>query len=275
MIRCCRLLPPPAIVRSRGCRRSCRCFQDEAFRWAQENTAEAKTVLSVPATTQSISKPLSTLEDYLEQRGWKIGDRKCSVALLSHVLSVPLTLWYSAEQNNIAPSLQHQWCCLGARAEATLPPEFWKELLMSSSQRLWNMDFVGPDLRPTAHPVQLRQGDSQLTIQWHHQGYFHDMPSEKDKPWDGIILLNPGLGHPHLRANWIPTLEKLRGQSMWLTAHSALDAERDAQLLRNEMGIDVNYELNPFASRISYQDPFDKTHFVSPNKYIAWIAKDG
>jgi hypothetical protein len=61
---------------------------------------------------------------------------------------------------------------------------------------------------------------------------------------------------------------------LWLTAHSELDAERDAHLLLDQWGIHVDYRPNPFASRIVYQDPFDKSHFVSPNKYVAWISND-
>lgn len=144
---------------------------------------------------------------------------------------------------------------------------------MSYSRRDWCLDFVGPDLQVSSQPTNLTLGDSQLTMQRYYQGYFHDLaPPEKN--WDGFVLFNPGLGHPNLKEGWTETLKRLCGQQLWLTAHSDLDAERDAKLLREELGLDVDYQLNPFASRIVYQDPFDSTHFVSPNKYIAWVSKE-
>jgi hypothetical protein len=55
-----------------------------------------------------------------------------------------------------------------------------------------------------------------------------------------------------------------------LTAHSAKDADRDAKRLREEYGMAVEYQENPFASRIRYQDPLlDPQHYVRPNHYVA------
>ena len=263
--------------RSRG-------FQDDTLRWAEQNKDIARKSLAIPPAGKSISPLLiSTLERYLEDRAWagRVGDTEQysehSIALISHVLSAPLTLRYCAEQSiaTRAALSELDICCIGARAEATLPPEYWKEVLMTGSKRRWNIDFVGPDLGSMKYPVRLQHGDSLLTLQVLSKGYFHDLPQEKEKQWDACLLLNPGLGHPNLKQNWIPTLDKLRGKSLWLTAHSQLDAERDAQLLRNQWGIHVDYRLNPFASRIVYQDPFDESHLVSPNKYVAWIANNG
>lgn len=279
----CHFRVRPAIFKHQWfCQCSPRGFQDEAFRWAEQNKDIARKSLAIPPPGKSTSDVLiSTLECYLEHRAWAgIGETephsKHSIALVSHVLSAPLTLRHCAEQSiaTMTSLSELDVCCIGARAEATLPSEYWKEVLMTASRRRWNIDFVGPDLGLLNSPLRLQYGDSVLTLQVLSKGYFHDISLEKERQWDAFLLLNPGLGHPNLKQNWIPTLEKLRGKSLWLTAHSKLDAERDAQLLLDQWGINVDYRPNPFASRIVYQDPFDKFHFVSPNKYLAWIAKD-
>jgi hypothetical protein len=33
----------------------------------------------------------------------------------------------------------------------------------------------------------------------------------------------------------------------------------------------MEYQVNPFGSRIHYEDPFDKDHFVRPNHFMAII----
>ena len=69
--------------------------------------------------------------------------------------------------------------------------------------------------------------------------------------------------------------EREQRPTILLTAHSQLDAERDAALLTQELSISsspgkrtINYVENPFASRIDYQDPFDDKHLVRPNHYL-------
>ena len=274
MRHCCRRILLPR-THLRSCRFSRRYFQDETLRWTEQNEAEARASLSIPAPGSIIPR-LSTLEDYLAQRGWiTTGDETHSVALISHVLSAPLSLRYHAEQTITDLSQDaFEICCLGARAESTLPADYWKEVLMTTTQRIWNIDLIGPDVSPNSDPIRLQHGASQIKMQVHSTDLFHDMPLMMRKQWDYYLLFNPGLGHPNLKNNWLPTLRSLRGKSFWLTAHSAADAERDALVLYDEMGIQVDYRPNPFASRITYRDPFDESHFVSPNKYIAWIAND-
>lgn len=271
---CCRNILS-TISHRRNRRNTRRSFQDETFFWAEHNKADARASLLIPSPKSTIRR-LSTLEEYLEERGWiTTGDKGHGVALISHVLSAPLTMRYLAEHNLAHPLKDDlEICCVGARAEATLPAQYWKEAVMTATRRTWSMAFVGPDVSSNHDPIRLQHDESQITLQVHSREFFHNMPRELSKQWDYYLLFNPGLGHPNLKMNWLPTLRKLRGHSLWLTAHSAADAERDALLLHDEMGIKVDYRPNPFASRIVYQDPFDKSHFVSPNKYIAWIAKD-
>jgi hypothetical protein len=201
------------------------------------------------------------------------------MAIRSHVLSAPLTLatLYNAATTTTAIRAPRRLCCVGARAEATLPYEYWKEFLLLASvlePLQARLDFVGPDIPTSKQPtvVALEDDDSSLSLEWHYKGLLHD-EANNDERWDAYIFFNPGLGHDHLEANWRPTLEKVieEKRPMLLTAHSELDAMRDSQRLGGYYGLDVQYSINPFASRVTYEDPFDRKHIVRPNHYVAYV----
>ena len=92
----------------------------------------------------------------------------------------------------------------------------------------------------------------------------------------GYVLFNPGIGHPNLAKGWIPTLRYVINtrRPVLITAHSRLDTERDWSVLKAtllDLGQDERlqrccghsdddgeqnpYRLNPFASRLDYEDP--------------------
>jgi hypothetical protein len=274
-------------------------FVDPALEWGRQNPAIAEHCLKVPlpsnnATATTSSSPLHSLEAYWKWRQWDFSAAKSSEeqmhakAIVSHVLSAPLTLATFFQKvnnnnnNNNPPKRRHHWCCVGARAEATLPLELWKEFLVAASSTNNNdsiqlsLDFIGPEI-PCAKnlpPQTLTYNDySQLSLQWVYQGFLHDYLRTNLSPtWTGFVLLNPGLGHAHLKEGWKPTLDYLLRQQrpIWLTAHSELDAQRDAQVLL-ERGYRVTPMDNPFASRITYQDPFDASHQVQPNHSVMMI----
>jgi hypothetical protein len=252
---------------------------DPAFCWAETNREVAQRCLNPPPATTSIAFP-NDLDDFWHQRGWKFpvqndDELPLAHALVSHVLHAPLTLATLLQKDlNKQRQHPHQWCCIGARAEATLPLMYWKELLLvTDSGTLVELVFCGPDIvRQSA--VKVKHQDSELHLQWEHRGFFHEW-SDRQSKVHAYILLNPGLGHPNLRVGWKPTLDLLFKHSnterFLMTAHSELDAERDASLLKKEYGLTVDYRVNPFASRIRFQDPFDDRHIVQPDHYIAYI----
>ena len=110
---------------------------------------------------------------------------------------------------------------------------------------------------------------------------YHDNPDASANDVHGFVLFNPGCAHPNHVKDWEITLQLILNQmtkqttpcSMLLTAHSAKDAERDFALLQEKFGLDLDYTENPFASRVCYQDPFDPTHIVRPNHFVAsWMS---
>eukprot|EP00536_Pseudo-nitzschia_multiseries_P017096 jgi/Psemu1/314000/fgenesh1_kg.1378_\ len=284
---------------------------------------------------------MQSLEAYLEWRSWTFPnelfdqvqgenrgeDREHAKSLVSHLLSAPLTLASQFKRlaescgklprkdSNANESVALDWCCVGARAEASIPALYWKEFLAvsmaSASLRsnstggssllpetgvVLSLDFVGPDIPPKGSKQSIRISDeadgsaspiASLSLRNHHRGYFHDIPETQthypgSKGWDSYLFFNPGFGHPNLRQSWEPTLTMLfeRGPSsdretplvLLLTAHSENDASRDGTILRDIYGVmDFEYHENPFASRVTYEDPFEKGHFVRPNHYVATI----
>lgn len=294
-----------------------RWYQHSALKWGRENPKIAQECLNFPplptrGEMQSVNrldslKQIQSLGDYWRWRRWEFpleseAELVEAEALASHILSAPLTLatqLLTPGSDNSSPRTQQQqqqqWCCIGARAEASLPLEYWKEMLVLGTAVADNaplhltLDFIGPEIvqRP---PVQLDYEQSTLNIRWLFAGKFHEWVAQQATgsnvllSYDAYILLNPGLGHAHLKKDWKPTLDLLltttsaeeeRHPTILLTAHSKLDAERDAALLTQELYTSssqtkriITYAENLFASRIDYQDPFDIQHLVRPNHYL-------
>jgi hypothetical protein len=307
--------------------------QDPALRWAQSNPEVAQRCLNPPLAYDfkeldwSYSgEKAKSLEGYLKWRRWSMHpqevalgfDQEAAVALASHVLSTPLTL-ASAMQHGLHHrqrgddgSHQYQWCCIGARAEASLPSVYWKEFLLLGSALMVENDgdhqsegdvtqrtdsnldvalhFVGPDIPPrtSQHNVSIPSAkdddditrvSSTISLQAKHRCLFHENSDIAEAPWDAFIFLNPGFGHPNLKNDWDKTLRMVldgdneTSRVVMLTAHSEKDAARDAGVLSGHYGLsNVEYEPNPFASRITFHDPCDTgLHLVRPNAFVSVI----
>jgi len=335
-----------------------RCFQSQALidsklvnEFASKNANLARAALITPKlnldniinTTDTTSMPTS-LDEYLKWRGWesKYIQHEMTNALLSHALTFPLTLAYHAnhflqdDKNHSSHLHLHSHsqsvtnvnlCCVGSRAEANLPDEYWREFLIAtnrfhfdpsgSSQRIhWNIDCIGPEISShlkTRHIHIMKDEDSKsetrtqciphstLTLNY-HKGLLHNHVLDLYKSgkgnlnvndilqkWNGFILFNPGIGHPHLESSWKPSVDFMlkTKQRIITTAHSEVDSERDWKVWKRGLagrmqdegeGEDgsvhtgtVGYERNLFASTMSFEDPFptqDGATRVSPNYSI-------
>eukprot|EP00980_Cylindrotheca_fusiformis_P004074 scaffold880_cov132-Cylindrotheca_fusiformis.AAC.70 len=266
--------------------RSRRFFRDATLKWAENNPQVAHRSLQPPGWSvaeNGVDPSQLSIEEYLAFRKWALPsneqERETAVALVTHVLSTPMTLalFYTralADSEKLKSPLRLS--CVGARAEATLPYEYWKEFLITASLATNSpdisiqVDFVGPDKNPQTLDRTVAWNDSTMALQWYHKGLLHDLD---ENSWDAYALMNPGLGHRNLFEDWKPTLARLMasGHPILLTAHSEKDAHRDGLLLKDVYNMQVEYTLNPFASRITYEDPFDQHHIVRPNHFIAII----
>lgn len=244
---------------------------------------------------------VSSLEDYLSWRSWEFpcehdDDLPYAHSLVSHVLTTPLTLWqhlpvFGENQMNKEKLTNHDVCIaiLGARSEGSLPLEYWNEFLYLLSicsevgdqqwGKKWRIDFIGPDC-PVRPSSTLRGNGCELSLNWPFQGLFHHWDKDAYSQYDAFVLLNPGIGHPHLQKSWEPTLQLLFSQlhrhPILLTAHSELDAKRDEGLLHEKYCLQpsLQYQRNQFRSRIQYDDPFDVTHRVQPNHSFVLIRHE-
>jgi hypothetical protein len=266
-------------------------FFSSALEWGRHNPQIAQACLAIPPLPTRNPPPLTSLEAYWKWRQWKFPvldetDLSHGQALVSHVLSAPLTL--ATFVNKILEQQETlRLCCVGARSEATLPLGFWNEFLVAMkrpSSMSATMDFMGPEILPagvtTMPPPQvLTYDNTSLQLQWLYQGYLHEyIAANPTNHWDAFVLFNPGLGHAHLKEGWKPTLDYLWQQytllktPILMTAHSELDARRDWQLLRQEYDSFLKEpQKNPFASHICYPDPLDANHRVQPSHSLLML----
>ena len=116
-------------------------------------------------------------------------------------------------------------------------------------------------------------------------------------PWDGYALFNPGFGHPNLKGQWHRTLRLLlgTGKPMLITAHSEMDASRDAAVLGEMLSADAassgvggaygdgrfprggspwGYADNPYASRMHFVDPFPSAATSSGGRAVGGMDDD-
>jgi hypothetical protein len=277
------------LIARRGVTVTQRHYTDAALLWGQAHPQQAEMCLQPPpfppptATTATVSEKPNNWTDFWNWRNWMFSSsRRYEEALVSHVLTGPLTL--ASADHTVS-----QWTCLGARAESMLPVPYWNEFLYykhpflestdddnnNATHRHTTLSFVGPECEnvPSQHTLSVE--NNTLSLKWSFRGKYHDMPQEA-APTSGFVLFNPGFAHPHLQKDWRPTLERLwdtTGRSsrvvVVLTAHSLADAERDWQLWHSVDSTLPNYQENPWASQITYQDPLDRTNTsIRPNLYV-------
>lgn len=303
-------------------------FQDPALVWASHNRTVAESCLNQPPDNDNLKireddrifLDWKGFEDYWRWRNWDftraeeadVEARTYGQNLATHVLSDPMTIAMlllpsttpsiPSTEVSLSNGKRHslQLCCLGARAEALLPTQYWREILLVAASRLgWShvdltVDFVGPDIpskrQRVRHSCSFTHGT--VTVRWVYKGVFHEFLKKMENEsrygggpritasyWDAFVLFNPGIGHDNLRDDWKPTLDKLLSSEEWrrypmlLTAHSWLDAQRDGlaltEYLLNEAPL---YQKNPWASRIQHEDPFLPSHMVQSNLYYHVIT---
>jgi hypothetical protein len=316
-------------------------------------------VNKIERKNNSYSSSRTTFEDYLIWRGWDVEliENPMTNALLSHALTFPLTLASHVSHFMSSPVKESidrhvvNICCVGSRAEANLPDEYWREFLIASNYffllppkmdsgrsavvyQHWNIDCIGPEVKtssdssagamnsksqPRSRCIPLHQGRDGpcITLNLHqeylHNHVLHDVYQRKQNPannavvqetldkWDGFVLFNPGIGHPHLKKSWKPTMEFIlkTQKNIIITAHSNIDKARDEHLLKRLImlhlgGEDdfcskqkvtvqrktedlVEYRMNPFASKMLFEDPFATDmdeKLVRPNHSVCQIRFD-
>lgn len=131
--------------------------------------------------------------------------------IVSQTLTFPLTAARLLEQVAARgqPSEPLQLLVVGARAEASMPLHLWDEARAVAWRGPLHVVFVGPECgRATAQRVL----SPDLRVSW-HPDHLHAVDGEIAASREGaqraFALFNPGLGAPHLRDLWKPTLRRI------------------------------------------------------------------
>ena len=265
------------------------------------------------AASTVMAKVLSTglpdadlLPAYLAGRSWPYSlperpatiatDNGHTLALLSHLLTFPLTLSYLSSKGLLLPSTptsttltatasRARVCVVGARAESTLPPAIWSELQLPNSRPL-TLDFLGPEIKQTQQS-QLNNPppEASATTFTYTKGMLDEIETVDLLDVATFVLFNPGVGHPHLQEGWKKALLKMgevRAQqqqgrgggcaTVIITCHSEYDLARDVPILEaNFEGVKV-LGANPFCSRRGDEDPKVEGGVVNANCYIVTVG---
>lgn len=243
-------------------------------------TEDARSTLSDFASNfDAVHRPASDVADLIRSRCSYISDdvnceNNTALRALSALLTSPLTIasaMHNIEQYICNKDNEHRRSIviLGARAEASLPPVWWRELLLDlrlrSSvlpQRPLDIHFVGPDLPTNIQPIRdfkyNYSDDNRLLAHPSYKTILTSSLFDALPPLAITVLMNPGIGAPSLKSLWEPSLRLLLHRSispLVFTSHSKGDLERDLLVLKklaNEVGRKLTFIFgpapNPFAS---------------------------
>ncbi|OQS05777.1 hypothetical protein THRCLA_02129 [Thraustotheca clavata] len=210
----------------------------------------------------------ATWEDFLEINAVDIKNA-AGIRLLSAAFSYVMTLRYHLPALGVNENDRSQVFMLGARAEATMPKHMWNHL---NPYRL-HIKMVGNHV-PVIRKLPPESPNDAVHVSFESKLY-HELPTSTTTP-DAIVLFNPGLGHPHLKNLWAPSLNLALTtyKPLLITCFSAKDLHRDLEALDNaaeSLDGTLNFTktagINPFQSRKIIVDPLDPQNPIQTNQY--------
>jgi hypothetical protein len=160
--------------------------------------------------------------------------------LLSKLLTFPLTLAAHA------PATCSHVYVLGARAEATLPWIFWRELNLARPRpKGWHVHFIGPE---APEQVRARWPAPCNVFATFTRKLYHESALRTHSP-DLYALFNPGLS-TYPAALWHPTLDILlqHAKPLLVTGFNADDFAKDCSVSGLFNPDTCKHGVNPFAS---------------------------
>ncbi|DAZ94782.1 TPA: hypothetical protein N0F65_002395 [Lagenidium giganteum] len=240
----------------------------------QVSTAERHSKSSRPTSWTDFVQAIPGCEAYVSQES--------AVALVSAAYSFPLTLAMAiADIHDKSPLPGNiNVLVVGARAEAMLPVALWNEVSILHPVTSINLVFIGDHVpvRSARHSrVQVHERLSIRTV----TGFYHEL--ELDVVPDVVVMFNPGIGHPHLKKHWAPTIHQLLhkdGPPVLMSSFSQQDQARDIAMLEdlfpsNESTSSLEYlvkpQVNPFRSLQYHVDPTDPYNPVQVNQRVLLV----
>lgn len=171
---------------------------------------------------EGAAEPVRYLESwdaYIRYRGldeWVKSHPKVAKLVLSKLLSYPLTLakhipdmlgHISAAEAHLEATTTTIIDVIGARQEASLPPQYWASFPEMLPGRSFTIRFVGPHV-PAHFDKQTHKVVDRLTVQY-STSLYHDSELVKAQAPDALVFFNAGVGHPGEDKHWAPTLEQI------------------------------------------------------------------
>lgn len=184
------------------------------------------------------TKPTSqtSMQDYITQRlhGQAGTPSASAYRVISSLLTYPMTLSHAV--NTLLPRKRTvNILMLGARAESTLPVNWWRESLSTSSAQQLTITMAGPGQQPSQKPKHTNWEGSTLAIHPGFQGLLHDSPDAIKllRAADMFVAFHPGFGNPKMAGLWHPTLDLLfqTSKPVFCTAYSPTDLQQDMAAL--------------------------------------------
>ncbi|CAN0203491.1 unnamed protein product [Discosporangium mesarthrocarpum] len=218
---------------------------EEDKAWVAANPTAARASLQQPPFHESARFGLdrtTSLDSYLNARDWPF-QQGPSRRFLSHMLTYPLTLAQALismdivahgkpDSGSVGPSLSV--CCVGARAEGSLPLNLWRETLFSipSTTKLDHIDLhmVGPEVNLPACAWSREAG----ILPWDTQGHNADRHATVELEGRALNL------------RWSRSLlqsASSSGECCQLTEDSADEEERRGKDVRPEVGLGIGADL--------------------------------
>ncbi|KAE8912015.1 hypothetical protein PF005_g2802 [Phytophthora fragariae] len=183
---------------------------------------------------------LTSWTDYLKlykpDERW-LEDAK-ALRLLSSAYSYVLTLSRFLPELMLAEKAKFELHVVGARAEAMMPRYLWDELSFFHPGQQFAIKLVGdhvPVMSARKKTSTTRENENEFVELQLINGLYHKIETRKLGTPDAFVLYNPGIGHPHLRESWEPTIQAVLAscKPVLITSFSLEDQQRDIVALQD------------------------------------------
>ncbi|GMF21002.1 unnamed protein product [Phytophthora fragariaefolia] len=203
-------------------------------------TPDASQLFSQGSSEWDGDHHLTSWTDYLKlykpDERW-LGDVRV-LRLLSSAYSYVMTLSRFLPELMQTEKPKVELHVIGARAEAMMPRYLWDELSFFHPGEQFAIKLVGdhvPVMSARKKTSTTREDENEFVELQLINGLYHKIESRKLGTPDAFVLYNPGVGHPHLRESWEPTMQAVLAscKPVLITSFSLEDQQRDIAALQD------------------------------------------
>ncbi|ETL99338.1 hypothetical protein L917_03808 [Phytophthora nicotianae] len=156
----------------------------------------------------------------------------------SYVMTLSRFLPELMDQYQMDTAAKFELHVVGARAEAMMPRYLWDELSFFHPGQQFGIKLIGdhvPVMSTRKKTPTTRENENEFIQLEMINGLYHEVDAKKLGSPDAFVLYNPGIGHPHLRESWEPTMQTVLalGKPVLMTSFSLEDQQRDIAALQD------------------------------------------